>query len=143
MRSALAVISVVVLAIHGVVFYDQLFARWQDHQADYFEQAAKLVRQPRGEGRPAPRAGPPSSRSSCAASGPSASTAARPATSRIDDPRFSEADQPLRTHPKIPGHKFETFGCTICHDGQGRAVDAEGGPRGRRGLAVAACCRRR
>ena len=46
MRSALAVISVVVLAIHGVVFYDQFFARWQDHQSDYFEQAAKLRRQP-------------------------------------------------------------------------------------------------
>ncbi len=48
----------------------------------------------------------------------------------IDDPRFATADQPLRTHPPIPGHKFETFGCTICHDGQGRAVDAKGAHEG-------------
>ena len=33
-------ISVVVLAIHGVVFYNQFFARWQDHQTEYFKDAA-------------------------------------------------------------------------------------------------------
>jgi sulfur oxidation c-type cytochrome SoxX len=48
----------------------------------------------------------------------------------IDDPRFATAAQPLRTHPTIPGHKFDTFGCTICHDGQGRSVDANGAHEG-------------
>ena len=43
MRPALAIISVVVLAVHGAVFYNQFFARWQEHQAQYFEQAAKLA----------------------------------------------------------------------------------------------------
>ena len=37
MRVALAVISVIVLAIHGVVFYNQLHARWQEHQIQYFK----------------------------------------------------------------------------------------------------------
>jgi cbb3-type cytochrome oxidase cytochrome c subunit len=48
----------------------------------------------------------------------------------IDDARFKDAPQPLRTHPKIPGnHPYRTFGCTTCHDGNGRGLatdDAHG-----------------
>ena len=40
----------------------------------------------------------------------------------VDDPRFAQAPQPLTTHPKIPPHPFEKFGCTVCHQGQGRAT---------------------
>lgn len=40
----------------------------------------------------------------------------------IEDPRFVKAPQPFRTHPKIPSHPFEKFGCTACHGGQGRAT---------------------
>jgi len=43
MRSALAVLSVIVLVIHGVVFYNQFFARWQEYQSDYF---AKAIAEP-------------------------------------------------------------------------------------------------
>lgn len=42
----------------------------------------------------------------------------------IDDPRFADAAQPLKTHPKIPRHPFAEFGCTICHEGNGRALTA-------------------
>ena len=48
----------------------------------------------------------------------------------IDDVRFKDAPQPLRTHPTIPGnHPYRTFGCTTCHDGNGRGLatdDAHG-----------------
>lgn len=47
----------------------------------------------------------------------------------VDDPRFAKSPQPLTTHPKIPPHPFEKFGCTACHGGQGRATtvaDAHG-----------------
>ncbi len=48
----------------------------------------------------------------------------------IDDERFADAPQPFRTHPKIAGnHPYRTFGCTTCHDGNGRGletVDAHG-----------------
>lgn len=47
----------------------------------------------------------------------------------VDDPRFTQAPQPIRSHPRIPGHPFEKFGCTACHLGQGRATtvaDAHG-----------------
>jgi mono/diheme cytochrome c family protein len=48
----------------------------------------------------------------------------------IDDERFQDAPQPLRTHPKMQGnHPYRTFGCTTCHDGNGRGLstsDAHG-----------------
>jgi len=48
----------------------------------------------------------------------------------IDDPRFADAPQPFRTHPKMPGnHPYRSFGCTTCHGGNGRGLsvyDAHG-----------------
>lgn len=48
-----------------------------------------------------------------------------------DDPRMIDAELPLRKHSGdfLEHHPVEKFGCTICHDGQGRAVhrmDAHG-----------------
>lgn len=47
----------------------------------------------------------------------------------VEDPRFADAPQPFRTHPEIPKHPFEKFGCTVCHQGQDMATttrDAHG-----------------
>jgi len=48
----------------------------------------------------------------------------------VDDKRFADAPQPFRTHPVIPGnHAYRLFGCTTCHDGNGRGLsvsDAHG-----------------
>lgn len=47
----------------------------------------------------------------------------------VEDPRFADAAQPFRTHPAIPKHPFEKFGCTTCHGGQPLATtvrDAHG-----------------
>lgn len=43
----------------------------------------------------------------------------------IDNPNFQDAQQPLTTHPGelLKSHPPDKFGCTICHQGQGRAVD--------------------
>jgi mono/diheme cytochrome c family protein len=43
----------------------------------------------------------------------------------LDDPRMTEEEHPFRTHPgRILGsHPPERFGCTICHQGQGRATE--------------------
>jgi mono/diheme cytochrome c family protein len=43
-----------------------------------------------------------------------------------DDARFADAEQPFRTHPPVPGeHPFGTFGCTVCHQGNGRGLSAK------------------
>lgn len=42
----------------------------------------------------------------------------------VDDPRMAGEKQPFRTHPGdyLLHHPPDTFGCTICHRGQGRAL---------------------
>ncbi len=121
MRQALAFLSVIVLAIHGVVFHQQLFAPWQDFQAKYFREAAKLAEDAQVKATLAERR-PAIEQVIVRSFGPERIDRCTTCHIALDDPRFAKADQPLRTHPQIPGHRFETFGCTICHDGQGRAV---------------------
>ncbi|MFQ5652271.1 MAG: c-type cytochrome [bacterium] len=42
----------------------------------------------------------------------------------IEDPRFVDQANPLKTHPGdyLETHDSEKIGCTVCHDGQGRAI---------------------
>lgn len=44
----------------------------------------------------------------------------------IENPAFVDAPQPFTIHPHLKGymskHPFDRFGCTVCHDGNGRAV---------------------
>ncbi|MBI3014203.1 MAG: c-type cytochrome [Candidatus Tectomicrobia bacterium] len=48
----------------------------------------------------------------------------------VEDPRFVDAPQPLRAHPKIPSHPFERFGCTGCHGGDGSATEVQAAHQG-------------
>lgn len=43
----------------------------------------------------------------------------------IEDPKMTQEQEPLRTHPGeyLNTHPIERFGCTLCHDGQGLAVN--------------------
>ena len=45
----------------------------------------------------------------------------------IEDPRMLEQLEPLRTHPGdyLEVHDTNKVGCTVCHDGQGRALTAK------------------
>jgi cbb3-type cytochrome oxidase cytochrome c subunit len=49
----------------------------------------------------------------------------------INDQRFKNEENPYKAHPELPGnHSFGLFGCTVCHDGNGRGLtkkDAHGG----------------
>lgn len=43
----------------------------------------------------------------------------------IDDSRFANEPQPFKTHPPIlKSHDYRKFGCTACHDGNGRGLTA-------------------
>ena len=46
----------------------------------------------------------------------------------IDNPLFADAPQPFRTHSGeiLKHHPAATFGCTLCHQGQGLATTVEG-----------------
>ncbi len=41
----------------------------------------------------------------------------------VDDPTMTKAPQPFTYHPNVGPHPVAKFGCTICHGGQGLAVD--------------------
>ena len=43
----------------------------------------------------------------------------------VEDPSYAGLPQPLAYHPNHDRHPFEKFGCTICHQGQGRATTLE------------------
>ncbi len=45
----------------------------------------------------------------------------------LDDPRMSDEAQPFRSHPGdiLINHPAEQFGCTVCHQGQGRATETD------------------
>jgi sulfur oxidation c-type cytochrome SoxX len=123
MRLALAIAAFVVLIVHGVVFYDQFFNKWERHQTAYFEQT-KME-------------GSPSIRQAIVTSfGDTRVDRCTTCHIAADDPRFVRHEQPLKTHPYSAAmgdvfrdnrwerrHKFSDFGCTVCHDGQGRGLE--------------------
>jgi sulfur oxidation c-type cytochrome SoxX len=135
MRLALAISSLLILIVHGSVFFQQFFHRWERHQTAYFDQAKALSkndleraalneRSPRIEQTIVTNFGE--------------QRVDRCVTCHVasDDPRFAGHAQPLRSHPysaslgdrkKDDGswerrHKFADFGCTVCHEGQGRGL---------------------
>jgi sulfur oxidation c-type cytochrome SoxX len=137
MRLPLAIASLVILVIHGFVFYNQFFHKWENYQTAYFDQAKSLAktdvekaaldaRRPRIEQALVTQFGD--------------TRVDRCGTCHIamDDPRFNQHAHPLRTHPYSAAlgdyqrdgkwerrHKFSDFGCTVCHDGQGRGLKTE------------------
>ncbi len=137
MRLALAIGSFVILIVHGIVFYNQFFHKWENYQTAYFDQARSLAktdaekaalgeRKPRIEQHIVTQFGD--------------TRVDRCATCHVamDDPRFKDHAHPLRTHPYSVElgdtfqngkwerrHKFTDFGCTVCHDGQGRGLKQE------------------
>jgi mono/diheme cytochrome c family protein len=124
MRLALAIASFVVLIVHGFVFYDQFFHKWERHQTAYFEQAKM-------EGR-----SPAIQQTLVTNFGDTRVDRCTTCHMAADDPRFVNHSEPLKTHPYSAAmgdvnrkgrwerrHKFSDFGCTVCHDGQGRGLD--------------------
>ncbi|MBK6795403.1 MAG: c-type cytochrome [Acidobacteria bacterium] len=135
MRLALAIASFVILIVHGAVFYDQFFNKWERHQTAYFDQARSMAK------TDAERAGlegrsPRIEQLIVTSFGESRVDRCTTCHIGIDDPRFNQHAQPLRSHPYTEDmgdrlvngkwerrHKFADFGCTVCHDGQGRGLE--------------------
>lgn len=134
-RVTLAVVSFVVLIVHGIVFYDQFFNRWEKHQTAYFEQARSLAKTD-AERHALDERAPRIEQIIVTQFGGSHVDRCTTCHIASDDPRFQGHAEPLRTHPysEVLGdvrrngrwerrHKFTDFGCTICHDGQGRGLE--------------------
>src|SRR5581483_9625372 len=134
-RVTLAIVSFVVLIVHGIVFYDQFFNRWEKHQAAYFEQARSLAKTD-AERKAVDGRSPRIEQVIVTQFGESRVDRCVTCHIASDDPRFQGHAEPLTTHPYSAAlgdvqrnghwerrHKFTDFGCTICHDGQGRGLE--------------------
>jgi mono/diheme cytochrome c family protein len=137
MRLSLAIASFVVLIVHGVVFYDQFFHRWERHQTTYFEQARSLSKN-EGERAELDARSPRIEQTIVTSFGDTRVDRCTTCHIASDDPRFANHAQPLKSHPYSPAmgdvqrngrwerrHKFADFGCTVCHDGQGRGLETK------------------
>lgn len=135
-RVTLAVVSFVVLIVHGIVFYDQFFNRWEKHQTAYFEQARSLAKTD-AERHALDQRSPRIEQIIVTQFGGSHVDRCTTCHIASDDPRFQGHAEPLRAHPYSAAlgdvehngrwerrHKFTDFGCTICHDGQGRGLES-------------------
>jgi mono/diheme cytochrome c family protein len=136
MRLALAVVSLLVLIGSGVVVYDQMHSRWQDDQVAYFHRALEQAKTP-SERTSLDGQQPKIEQTIVTAFGDQRVDRCESCHVAVDDPRFTGAQQPLQTHPYSVAmgdvlkngrwerrHRFSDFGCTVCHDGQGRGLDA-------------------
>ncbi len=134
MRLSLAIASFVALIVHGVVFYDQFSHRWERYQTAYFDQARTLSKNER-ERAALDEQRPRIEQYIVTQFGDTHVDRCGTCHIAADDPRFEKYAEPLRTHPYSAAlgdyqrngrwerrHKFADFGCTVCHDGQGRGL---------------------
>lgn len=134
MRVALAIAALVVLLVHGAVFYQQFFHKWEDYQRAYFDQAHALSKTDAEKAAVAARK-PRIEQLIVTSFGDTRVDRCTTCHTAEDDPRFKDHALPLRTHSYSAAlgdtesngkwerrHKFADFGCTVCHDGQGRGL---------------------
>ncbi|RMF73404.1 MAG: hypothetical protein D6744_15680, partial [Planctomycetota bacterium] len=115
--------SLVCLVLLGLSAYEEQFSgTWREHQRQY--RAASLA-----------AAKSDSARAAAAAMRPKLKQVFLPQLDRVDrcvtchigieDPGMADADLPIRTHSGdyLEHHPVDKFGCSVCHDGQPRAVE--------------------
>lgn len=135
MKLPLAIASLVVFAVHGVVFYDQFFHKWERYQTAYFDQVRTQTKVDAERNEMSGR-GPRIEQIIVTSFGDSRVDRCTTCHIASDDPRFAGHAQPLKTHPYLKElgdvqrngvwerrHKFNDFGCTVCHEGQGRGLN--------------------
>jgi cytochrome c2 len=130
---AFAALGLAFLAIFSWVFFREQGAEWRTTQARFRELEATLKN-------------PHQLAQSASASGvrqiwlPDIGRVDRCTTCHlgIDDPVFTKAPPPFRTHPGtwLTTHPVERYGCTVCHGGLGEATDfARAGHKAAPGVA--------
>ncbi len=134
MRLPLAIASFVILVVHGLVFYKQFFHKWENYQTTYYDQARSLAKSGTERASLTDRA-PRIEQTIVTQFGEARVDRCTTCHIAMDDPRFDRYAHPLKTHPYAAAlgdrmvngkwerrHKFADFGCTVCHDGQGRGL---------------------
>ncbi|MEZ5307093.1 MAG: c-type cytochrome [Pyrinomonadaceae bacterium] len=134
-RLALALASIAILVVHGMVFYQQFFHEWETYQKSYFKQASTLSKN-EAEKAVLDSRSPKIEQIMVTQFGNARVDRCTTCHIGSDDPRFKDAPHPYKAHPysealgdkQVNGkwerrHKFADIGCTVCHDGQGRGLE--------------------
>ena len=134
MRYALAIATLLILTIHGVVLVNQFSHRWERHQIAYFDQARSLAKTDTEKAALTDRT-PRIEQIVVSNFGETRIDRCTTCHIAADDPRFEKYTGALKSHPYSAAlgdvqkdgkwerrHKFAEFGCTVCHDGQGRGL---------------------
>jgi len=123
MKFVLSITSIIVVLFSGLYLYqERISPDWRKHQNAYLELVTQKHTVQAGKGTAPfsfdiglqqnwlPRMNRKDRSISCHVA--------------IEDPYFSQGTAPLKVHPEdyLENHDPEKFGCTICHDGQGRAI---------------------
>jgi mono/diheme cytochrome c family protein len=116
------VLGLVVAGLVGAAFYKDHFREWKAWQHAYIKD--ELARAANPEQREAAARLPVEIKQYVL---PELDRVDRCTTCHIavEDPSYGGMPQPLAYHPNHAQHPFEKFGCTICHQGQGRATTKE------------------
>jgi sulfur oxidation c-type cytochrome SoxX len=135
MRLSLAIASLAILVVHGFVFYQQFFHKWENYQTSYFDQARTLAKSD-AEREAIAKRSPKIEQIIVTQFGNERVDRCMTCHIASDDPRFKDSPHPYKTHPfseelgdkQVDGkwerrHKFSDIGCTVCHDGQGRGLE--------------------
>jgi mono/diheme cytochrome c family protein len=125
LRKFYPVFSVLGLVVAGLVaaaFYKDQFREWKTWQHSYVKQ--ELARSTTAEQRDTANRIPIEIKQYVL---PDLGRVDRCTTCHIavEDPSYGGFPEPLTYHPNHAQHPFEKFGCTICHQGQGRATTKE------------------
>ncbi len=134
-RLLLAIASIAILIVHGFVFYQQFFHKWETYQTSYFDQARTLAKTDTEREALANRK-PKIEQIIVTQFGTDRVDRCTTCHIASDDPRFKDSPHPYRSHPfseemgdkQVDGkwerrHKFADMGCTVCHEGQGRGLE--------------------
>lgn len=118
-------LSVVVLLIgNGLILYKNYGAEWRQYQEEYLEQAYEKAQDPRIKKIIAERS-PRIEQLIIRKFGDERVERCITCHTGIDDPSFTDAPNPFKTHPDIiKSHSYREYGCTMCHDGNGRGLTA-------------------
>ena len=121
-RNALFATSLAFTGVVAGVIFTATDEPWRKHQSEYYD--AALGRAANQTVKDAIReAGLEIKQDRLTGVGPEARVdRCRTCHMAVDDPAFKDGKEPLRTHPEVKGHAFSEFGCTICHEGNGRAI---------------------
>jgi sulfur oxidation c-type cytochrome SoxX len=135
MRLSLAIASIAILVVHGFVFYQQFFHKWETYQNSYYDQARTLAKTD-AEREAVSGKSPKIEQIIVTQFGNERVDRCTTCHIASDDPRFKDSAHPYKTHPyseamgdkQVNGqwerrHKFSDIGCTVCHDGQGRGLE--------------------